>query len=83
MNTNYKNIHFEKKSNRAKTSVWSCHHVGGEYVLGEVKWCIGWRQYAYFPVNHPIFIHATYSSGCLKDIADFIEQLMAERKAPQ
>jgi len=78
MKTQYQYIHFDKKFNLAKTTIWACVNNNGGYELGEVKWSPGWRQYCYFPL-HPN--KSVYSSGCLKDIADFIEQLMAERKA--
>jgi hypothetical protein len=79
--TDYKYIHFDKKFNLAKTTAWSCINNSGGYELGEVKWNAGWREYCYFPL--PTYSSVVYSSGCLKDIADFIEQLMAERKARQ
>jgi len=81
METNYKYIRFAKRVELSKTSVWDCINNSGGYELGEVKWSAGWRQYCYFPLT--TYNQIVYSSGCLKDIADFIEQLMAERKAQQ
>ena len=76
MKTDYKYIHFDKKFNLAKTTVWSCINNSGGYELGEVKWNTGWRQYTYYPLTE-----AVYSSRCLKDIADFIEQTRGRKKS--
>jgi len=45
-------------------------------MLGHIKWYGAWRQYCFF-VNYDI----VFCSECLADIADFINNLMAERKA--
>jgi len=78
MKTDYQYIRFAKRVELSKTSVWDCINKSGEYKLGDVKWNAGWRQYCYFPL--PTYNQFIYSVGCLKDIAGFIEQLMAERK---
>ncbi len=72
MKTQYKFIHFIKKEDKPKTSVWSCcnNRSGGE--LGIVKWYPAWRQYCYFPT-----IQAVYSIGCLDDIKEFIQEISA------
>jgi hypothetical protein len=78
MKIDYEYLHFKRlmdDSGKSKTTKWSCCNKksGGE--LGIVKWYPGWRQYCYFPT-----VQAVYSVGCLKDIAEFIEQLMDNRK---
>lgn len=70
LKTEYKYIHFIKKENKPKTSVWSCRNNTSTAELGEVKWYPAWRQYCYFPT-----VQAVYSVGCLEDINTFIEAL--------
>lgn len=45
------------------------------YPIGEIKWYSQWRQYCFFPDEETI-----YSVGCLKEINDFINRLMEEKK---
>lgn len=44
--------------------------------LGEVRWFGRWRQYAFFPNFETVF-----EKQCMRDITNFLETLMAERKA--
>jgi hypothetical protein len=73
METNFRYIRFIELQRKEKTSVYGCLNIksGGE--LGRVKWYPAWRQYCYFPTAR-----AVYSSGCLADIAEFIDQLMGQ-----
>jgi hypothetical protein len=73
MNTRYTYIHFVKKEDKPKTSVWSCCNNKSNVELGEVRWMPQWRQYCFFPT-----VQAVYSADCLKDIDDFIDQLKKE-----
>lgn len=43
-------------------------------VLAEIKWDCGWRQYVLWCDGC-----TKWSSGCLKQIQDFINKLMSER----
>jgi hypothetical protein len=43
--------------------------------LGEIKWFGRWRQYAFFPEPNTVF-----EKQCMKDITNFLENLMLERK---
>ncbi len=43
--------------------------------LGEIRWAGAWRKYAFFPEPSTY-----YENDCLRDIAGFIEKLMAERR---
>jgi hypothetical protein len=70
----YKYIHFAEIHNTGKTSVWSCRNNKSGEELGQVKWHGPWRRYCYFP-SCP----AVYSTGCLKDIEDFIEHIAGKR----
>lgn len=65
----YQYINFQIKEHKPKTLVWSCRNNSSGAELGEIKWYASWRQYCYFPT-----VQAVYSTGCLKDIADFISQ---------
>jgi len=72
----YEYISFDEKDvPERKTKVWECINNKSNVVLGVVKWHPQWRQYCYFPV-----IEAVYSAGCLKDIADFIKEVMDNRQ---
>ena len=44
--------------------------------LGEVRWFGRWRQYAFFPNFETVF-----EKQCMRDITNFLETLMNERKA--
>ncbi len=71
MQTRYEYLVFEKAAQQPpKTSSWECKNIRSGTMLGVVKWYGSWRQYCYFPT-----VQAVYSAGCLKDIADFLEQL--------
>ena len=72
--TRFEYIHLVKIEDKPKTSVWSCRNNKSGDELGVIKWYPAWRQYCYFPT-----VQAVYSTGCLKDIEEFVEQLEAER----
>ena len=74
MKTEYKYLKFVQLESSGKTSKWNCYNLHYGEVLGQVKWNSQWRQYCYFPT-----MQAMYSSGCLNDIADFIEQLKSNK----
>ena len=59
-----------------KTSRWGVETKGDEDFLGEVKWFGRWRQYAFFPAPDCVF-----EQMCMREIGDFIEERMRERKA--
>ena len=71
----YEYVYFSHIEDKTKTSVWSCRTNRTKDELGIVEWYPAWRSYCYFPT-----VQAVYSSGCLNDIKDFIDKLMAERK---
>ena len=74
MKTHYEYIHFEKVAETPKTSSWICRSNRSNDDLGMVKWYSPWRQYC-FSAGYSV-----YNIECLKDIIDFIQQLMNERK---
>jgi hypothetical protein len=76
MKTEYRYIKFELALTQPpKTSVWFCLNIETGSVLGKVKYYPAWRQYCYFPQSATVF-----NDGCLRDIADFLGQLDADRK---
>jgi hypothetical protein len=75
MQTQYKYLTFVKTDTpNRKTSIWECKNSKSNTTLGIVKWYPSWRQYCYFPI-----IEAVYSSGCLDDISNFMNQLKEEK----
>lgn len=58
-----------------KTSVWSVMNIRHNDQIGIIQWDGGWRQYVF-----TAFPSTIWSSGCLKDVQEFIEALMAEWK---
>jgi hypothetical protein len=73
----YITITFFDKTPSGKTGiwwVWSDYHSERGFVLGEIKWFSHWRKYAFFP-----YADTLYEQTCLREIAQFIDERMAER----
>lgn len=70
--TKYMMLFLEEE--KPKTAVYRVESKDGD-VLGTVKWCAPWRQYCYFPVSEIIM-----ARSCLKELCDFIQKLMDNRK---
>lgn len=52
-----------------------CNGTGRTYIiLGRIMWKKGWRQYIFSP-SYPTI----WNKDCLKDLQDFLQQLMDER----
>lgn len=68
----YQYIYFKKMADDPKktTSIWSCHNTKSGARLGTVNYHTPWRCYVYQPAGPSI-----YSTGCLADIKDFIDNL--------
>lgn len=62
---------------RKKTHIWAVVTADARVRLGEIKWLCRWRQYSFFPEPGTV-----YSAGCLRDIAEFIEDAMKARRRP-
>jgi hypothetical protein len=62
-------------SKSGKTEEWYVKHKDDDCGLGFIRWHAPWRQYVFDALDS-----AYYSKGCLRDIAEFIEELMEERK---
>ena len=61
------------KPRKTKMYAVFSNHDGTE--LSEVGWDGAWRQYLSFP-----FGDTKWSSSCLRELADFLDWLMLERK---
>ena len=72
-NNSYIKIKLARKNE--KTNIYCVKTKKDDILLGFIKWYGAWRQYCFFPLNSTIF-----SSGCMKDINDFINKIMEERK---
>lgn len=70
-------IRFELVEKKPKTNVYDVINKNSGFKLGYIKWYPQWRQYCFFPV---IYLLTVFSSGCLKDIKNFIDDLMEKRK---
>ena len=77
MKTVYEYIQFDLVKQNEKTQIYAVRNIKSQFILGYVAWHCGWRQYCYGPM---IEEETIYSEGCLKDIAEFIKQLMDDRK---
>lgn len=75
METRFEFIHFSQLGSTGKTTMWACYNNRSDGNLGTVRWYGPWRQYCFLPAPDCVF-----SSGCLKDIDTFVDQLMAARR---
>lgn len=75
MKTIYKYIHFVKREDKKRTSVWECRSNRTRKGIGIIRWCASWRQYCYYPFKETIL-----NGGCMKDIIRFMERAEEERK---
>jgi hypothetical protein len=72
LKTEYKFIRFEKQVGRDR---WYCFNKKHGDMLGGVAYLSRWRCFVFQPPSGTEF-----SADCLRDIADFLEQLNRERK---
>lgn len=65
-------------SESGKTEIWEVvtTYDGGGNALGQIRWHGAWRKYAFWPYPTTLF-----EPTCLRDLADFCDKQMAERKA--
>jgi len=68
----FSSVWYESKP---KTGVWLLYSNHWKKGLGFIKWYAPWRQYCFFPDTGTI-----WSKGCLKEINDYINQLMEAHK---
>ena len=70
-----KYLEFTQVPFNGKTQKFLVHSKSQSMDLGEIKWHSAWRQYCFYPDENTLWSH-----DCLKDIQDFLQQLMDERK---
>jgi len=75
INTKYKWIEFIQIPSIGVTKVFKCMNSEYGSFLGTVKWYGAFRKYSFFPNDNIVF-----ETQCLKDIANFLDCLMIERK---
>lgn len=68
-------VDFELVEHKPKTDVYEVFSKSSLDVLGRIFWYGPWRQYVFESVSETI-----WSRGCLKEIMEFVEKLMQERK---
>jgi hypothetical protein len=60
---------------KRRTSVWWVVNKHDDIQLGWIGWHTGWCKYAFYPRVETVF-----EQVCLRDIADFCEQMTKEHK---
>lgn len=76
MNTDYEFIRFVEEKPAAGEKVWwTCQNKKSGGDLGIVEWYAPWRQYTFTQADQGIL----FSAGCLRDIAEFMDQKRASR----
>lgn len=65
----YLSVELQPRPANRKTDTWQVFANSGAE-LGCIKWFSHWRQYCFDPSDH-----TTFNSGCLKDLAAFLEQV--------
>lgn len=68
-------LSFRQIKDTGKTKAWTVHSPGAVF-LGDVSWYSQWRRYVFFPNDGMLF-----DADCLRNITEFIEARMKERKA--
>lgn len=70
-------LEFNRIEIKRKTKVFEVRNKETDYYLGDIEWDCGWRQYVFIQrIDEKIKM----SRGCERQIADFLDQLMEERK---
>ena len=67
-----KDVGYAKKH---KTQYFTVKTKSSLEEIGHISWYGQWRKYVFFPDENTL-----YDSGCLKDIVDFLDALMSERR---
>jgi len=69
-------LEFNELEIERKTKVFEVRNKQTDFFLGTIEWDTAWRQYIFTPTGEP----SKLARSCLKEIYDFIEGLMEERK---
>jgi lipopolysaccharide biosynthesis glycosyltransferase len=75
MKTKYKYIYFEKVTGQNIGTEWICYNKLDE-ILGYAAYCKPWKQCVFESYDE----NRVFSASCLRDIADFLEQLNKAKK---
>lgn len=70
LRTKYKHIYFEKDEIQAIDTGWMCYN-NSDVILGYVAYYKPWKQCVFENYDE----NRVFSASCLRDIADFLEQL--------
>lgn len=68
-------LEFKQVPYEGKTKRFEVISIKHGYSLGRISWYGAWRQYIFSPASETV-----WNRECLKDIQDFLQQLMDERK---
>ena len=69
MKTKYKHIHFEEMALKPN-SIWYCRNNKTTAILGSAEFYKSWKKWVFSSRQDAVF-----DASCLRDIADFLEQL--------
>ena len=69
-------LEFNELETERKTKVFEVRNIKTDFFLGVIEWGTAWRQDVFTPTGEP----SKLARSCLKEIYDFIEELMEERK---
>ncbi len=70
-------IFVEVNVGETKTKKFEVYNKEYNELLGRIKWYGAWRQYAFMPESKKELV---FEKTCLKDISEFLNNLMNERK---
>lgn len=69
-------LEFQQVMNfKGKTKRFEVISKNQGFSIGRIQWYSSWRQYCFSPAFETV-----WNRTCLKDIQDFLQQLMNERK---
>lgn len=71
---------FFRRMGTSESGLTDVYHViekGGQTTLGRIMWFARWRKYSFEPVTN---YRTVYEWICLRDIAEFCEQVTQQHK---
>lgn len=63
------------RPDKRKTDIYLVYNNTEEDPIGTICWLGAWRQYALYPVES-----TAWSRSCLREVNDFIDKLMSDRR---
>jgi len=75
----YKYLSFVELEPKPKTKVFEVRSKSSNCLLGFVQWYAQWRKYCFLTASGTVY-GTVFDADCLRDIQDFINRLMLERK---